>query len=171
MAKKKKEAVKAYSGKVIGHFDGGCYPNPGTGSCGLYIYKDTEDKPELLAEKFYIGPVIGLVSCTNNTAEYVALTTLLLRANNLGIKLDIVRGDSQLIVKQVLGEYAATDITLAIMCKVARYYLGDITLEWVPRKDNAKADALATEARQMKAPRLTLNSQEWWCNVLRHYRK
>jgi len=52
---------------------------------------------------FTLGRFIG--RHTNNVAEYTALITGLEEALRLGVRKLIVRGDSQLVIKQMLGEY------------------------------------------------------------------
>ncbi|HEX2128905.1 MAG TPA: reverse transcriptase-like protein, partial [Solirubrobacterales bacterium] len=91
--------------------------------------------------------VIG--HATNNVAEYRALLLGIERARALGASEVELIGDSELIVKQVKGEYRVKDAGLGdLHAEVARA-LADFdrwTIRHVRRADNAAADALVNEA-------------------------
>jgi ribonuclease HI len=78
-------------------FDGGSRGNPGPAGIGVVVA--AADGTPLVT----LGRFIG--RATNNVAEYRALITGLLEAKKLGAKKIVVRGDSELIIKQMLGEY------------------------------------------------------------------
>src|SRR5215468_4172198 len=78
-------------------FDGGSRGNPGPAGIGVVIR--AADKTTLVT----LGRFIGIA--TNNVAEYRALITGLQEAKKLGAKRVVIRGDSELIVKQMRGEY------------------------------------------------------------------
>src|SRR5437762_1736036 len=78
-------------------FDGGSRGNPGPAGIGVVVR--TADGTPLVT----LGRFLG--KCTNNVAEYRALITALEEAKRLGAKNILVRGDSELIIKQMRGEY------------------------------------------------------------------
>src|SRR5687767_2842806 len=78
-------------------FDGGSRGNPGPAGIGVVVR--AADRTPLVT----LGRFIG--RATNNVAEYRALITALEQAKKLGAKRVQVRGDSELIIKQIKGEY------------------------------------------------------------------
>jgi ribonuclease HI/dUTPase len=80
------------------YFDGCSKGNPGIGGAGAIIY---DNNYNIVYEKsIYVGKEI-----TNNRAEYYGLITGLQAANDLGIKNLVIKGDSLLVIKQMIGEY------------------------------------------------------------------
>jgi ribonuclease HI len=93
--------------------------------------------------------------CTNNIAEYEALVLGLKLVKKVGAKPIMVRGDSELIIKQIKGEYEKKHPRLrsyrnvvldAIQCFI------EIDLQVMPRGQNILADGLATSAATCKIP-------------------
>jgi ribonuclease HI len=86
---------------------------------------------------------------TNNVAEYRALLLGLDRARALGVRdLEIVN-DSQLIARQLTGEYRVKKEDLRLLHDQARQALGAFarwSIQSVPREQNEVADALVNEA-------------------------
>src|SRR5918999_2091124 len=78
-------------------FDGGSRGNPGPAGIGAVVR--AEDGTPLVT----LGRFIG--RATNNVAEYKALIAALQKARELGAKRVTIRGDSELVVKQMRGEY------------------------------------------------------------------
>src|SRR5205814_7292366 len=78
-------------------FDGGSRGNPGPAGIGVVLR--AEDGTPLVT----LGRFIG--KATNNVAEYRALIAALEKAKELGARRIIVRGDSELIIRQMNGEY------------------------------------------------------------------
>src|SRR5437016_5897019 len=78
-------------------FDGGSRGNPGPAGIGVVLR--AQDGTPLVT----LGRFIG--RATNNVAEYRALIAGLEKAKELGAKKILVRGDSELIVRQMLGQY------------------------------------------------------------------
>src|SRR5688572_9225775 len=78
-------------------FDGGSRGNPGPAGIGIVIR--AQDGTPLVTLGKYIG------RATNNVAEYKALITALQEAKKLGAKKIVIRGDSELIIRQMLGQY------------------------------------------------------------------
>ena len=127
--------------KVIIYTDGGARNNPGPAGAGVVIV-DGGKKTEM---KKFLG------SQTNNWAEYEALILALTEAKKRGFaKREIeVRMDSELIVKQMRGEYKVKDKQLKLQHGRVRELLADFPVTrfvHVPREENAEADALVNEA-------------------------
>src|SRR5688572_14475161 len=85
-------------------FDGGSRGNPGPAGIGVVIR--AEDGTALVT----LGRFIG--RATNNVAEYRGLITAMQEALKLGAKKVIIRGDSELIVRQMLGQYRVKNADL-----------------------------------------------------------
>lgn len=121
--------------------DGGARGNPGPAAIAAVV---ATPEGEVLEE---IGETIG--PATNNVAEYRALLLGIERAQALGaIELDLV-GDSELIVRQVKGEYKVKDPTLRELHAQVRAALGGFdrwSIRHVRREHNAEADRLVNEA-------------------------
>lgn len=83
--------------------DGGARGNPGPGAIGILIRKDGEI---LLKYSEFIGERV-----TNNIAEYKALIKALELSLKFGKEVTFIL-DSELVVKQLLGEYKVKDIKL-----------------------------------------------------------
>ncbi|AFO56314.1 MULTISPECIES: ribonuclease HI [Natrinema] len=127
-------------GRAHVYFDGGSRGNPGPAAIGWVIV--TGDG--IVAED---GETIG--TSTNNQAEYEALIAGLEAARDYGYDEVHVRGDSELIVKQVRGEYDTNDPDLREKRVTVRELLrafDEWTLEYVPREVNDRADGLVNEA-------------------------
>src|SRR5512133_3421044 len=78
-------------------FDGGSRGNPGPAGIGCVVR--AADGTPLVTLGRYIG------KATNNVAEYNALITAMQKAKELGAKRVQIRGDSELVVRQMNGEY------------------------------------------------------------------
>ena len=127
-------------GRAHVYFDGACRGNPGPSAVGWVIV--TGDG--IAAEG---SETIG--RATNNQAEYEALTRALEAAADFGFDEVVVKGDSQLIVKQVRGEWDANDPELREKRVRVRELLegfDEWSLDHVPREINSRADELANEA-------------------------
>jgi len=132
--------VREGGGRAHVYFDGASRGNPGPGAVGWCLV--TSDG--VVAEG---GERIGRV--TNNQAEYAALIRALEAADEYGFDEIDVRGDSELIVRQVRGEWDANDPELRERRVRARELLERFdrwSIGHVPREINARADDLANEA-------------------------
>jgi ribonuclease HI len=127
--------------KVVVHVDGGARGNPGPAAIGAVLAAADGAPLEQHAE------TIG--ETTNNVAEYRALLLGLERARSLGATEVEVIGDSELIAKQVNGQYKVKHEGLKALHAEALRALGGFT-RWsvrnVPRAQNAAADALVNAA-------------------------
>ena len=86
---------------------------------------------------------------TNNIAEWSALIEGLKMARAHGCKELEVRGDSQLIIKQITGRYRVKSenlIPLYDEAKILSASFGKISFKWVKRDNNALTDALSNRA-------------------------
>lgn len=124
------------------YIDGSCKGN-GTdraiGGIGIISYKD--------GVKYGSMQLRLLDSVTNNEAEYSALIQALVLFLGFEEKI-IIKSDSQLIVNQVNGKWRVKQDHLKGLCKACREGMknfSNITLEWIPRAENAEADKLAQE--------------------------
>jgi ribonuclease HI len=121
--------------------DGGARGNPGPAAYGYVL--EAEDGSVLAAH----GEAIG--TATNNVAEYKALLAGLEKALELGVdELEIV-SDSELLVKQMRGEYKVRKATLRELSTQAVELadeLRSVTYTAVRREDNELADQLVNEA-------------------------
>lgn len=127
-------------GRAHVYFDGASRGNPGPAAIGWVVV--TSDG--VVAEG---GERIG--ETTNNRAEYEALVRALEVATDYGFDEVDVRGDSELIVKQVRGEYDASDPGLReyrVRVRELLASVGEWSLSHVPREINDRADQLANEA-------------------------
>jgi len=127
--------------KVVVHVDGGARGNPGPAAIGVVV--SAEDGTVLERHAETIG------EATNNVAEYRALLAGLERARALGAEAVEVVNDSELVAKQVNGEYRVRHPAMRPLHAAAQEALAGFarwTVRSVPRVDNAEADALVNAA-------------------------
>lgn len=121
-------------------FDGGSRGNPGIAGYGFVLLRGMEK----------IGEGYGYLDrATNNEAEYMGLLSGLRYAQKLGIHNLDVEGDSLLVVKQMLGEYAVKALNLKPLhheAQVLSKHFQKFSIQYIPRNDNALADQLANIA-------------------------
>ena len=125
------------------YFDGGSNNNPGISGAGSVIYD--EDNVEIWAGSYYVGD-----SETNNTAEYYGLIKGLEYARDHNITDLCVKGDSALIINQVLGTYKVKSPHLKILHTQVMELVSEfnsITFGHVLRKYNKRADELSRLGR------------------------
>lgn len=129
------------------HADGGSRGNPGPAGAGAMI-RDEHGYAVASVSQF-------LGTRTNNFAEYEAVIlafgtlTKLVPAAKCGKTEVVVKMDSELVVKQMRGEYKVKNKTLkeqqARLAHVAAAF-GSVSFTHVPRSENSDADFLANEA-------------------------
>jgi ribonuclease HI len=121
--------------------DGGARGNPGPAAFAYVLEDDTGD---VLAAH---GETIGVA--TNNVAEYRGLVAGLAKAVELGVSEAEVVSDSELLVKQMRGEYKVKNEALRELsteaARIARR-LGRVEYRHVRREENELADRLVNEA-------------------------
>jgi ribonuclease HI len=137
--------------KLVVHVDGGARGNPGPAAAACVVA--TADGRALAEDAVLLGRT------TNNVAEYRALLLGLQRARELGADDVEVIGDSELIAKQVLGQYKVKNDALRSLHREATAALRAFdhwSIRTVPREQNADADALVNVAldQQRDAGRL-----------------
>jgi ribonuclease HI len=128
-------------------FDGCCKGNPGKGGAGAVIYKNGT---EIWAQAIYVGDM-----CTNNISEYVGLILGLQQAKNMNIKTLFVKGDSQLVIKQMKGEYKVSSPNIMDPhndAKSIAKFFDKIEFQHVYRTFNKRADELSNFGLNYKTP-------------------
>jgi len=118
--------------------DGAARGNPGPAGIGALL--KTPSGEVLSADSAYLG------QATNNVAEYKALLLGLERALALGVKRIEVRADSELLIKQIKGQYRVRNAGLRPLYEAALKLLArfeSTALTHVRREHNVEADRLA----------------------------
>jgi ribonuclease HI len=126
--------------------DGGARGNPGPAGVGVVLIDDSG--AELDRANAYIGET------TNNVAEYRAVLLGLDRARALGVRDLEVVNDSELVARQLTGEYRVKNEQLRLLHAQAVQALGEFerwSIRSVPRAKNEVADALVNEAIDARA--------------------
>ena len=121
-------------------FDGCSKGNPGRAGAGAVLY---EGSREIWADAKYVGD-----KETNNVAEYTGLIMGLHEARRRNISRLLVRGDSELIIKQMNGQYAVKSENIRHYHQAAKDLAAQfkwIEFRHVYRKDNARADELSNK--------------------------
>ena len=133
--------------RVVVHVDGGARGNPGPAGIGVVV--TGEHGEELARANDFIGVA------TNNEAEYHALLLGLARASQLGAREVEVVNDSQLVARQITGEYRVKKADLKPLHARALAALRGFE-RWhvrsVPREQNEVADELVNDAIDAGGP-------------------
>lgn len=114
--------------------DGASSGNPGDAGIGVVIYENGK----LIAK---IGRYIG--KTTNNIAEYTAVLEAVKYLSRKGIKEAEVRCDSQLLVRQMTGEYKIKDKNIKRIVSQVNNYRIKLKYIYIPRERNREADRIA----------------------------
>jgi ribonuclease HI len=135
------------------HFDGACEAAPGG---GLATYGFVVEGEELDHQESGLAVPPWTERATNNVAEYTAairaLEYLRSHAYNGGV---LIAGDSQLVVRQMLGDYQVrADHLKAYHDHLEALAAGftEVRWTWVPREQNQRADELSKEALELERP-------------------
>ncbi len=126
--------------RIVINVDGGSRGNPGPAAVAAVA---TDGEGGLLTDR---AETIG--ETTNNVAEYKALLLGIELARELGAEDTEFVGDSELIVRQVSGEYKVKKADLKPLHQAALSALAELpkwSIRSVPRELNAEADALVNE--------------------------
>lgn len=135
--------------KLIVNVDGGARGNPGPAAVGVVV---RDESGEILST---VSATIG--EATNNVAEYRALLAGIEQATQLGADRIELRGDSELVVRQVKGEYKVKNAGIK---PLHAEVLGSLeafdewAIEHVRREDNSEADTLVNDALDGREPSL-----------------
>lgn len=131
------------------HIDGGSRGNPGEAGFGVFV---TAPDGAVVAELYgYLG------RATNNVAEYQALIHALSYSRKRGFRRLRLFSDSELVVRQVNGEYKVKHPDMIPLHREAKRLMGGfeaVSLDHVRREQNREADRLANQALDEKASRL-----------------
>jgi ribonuclease HI len=136
-----RDGVPSRLGRLVVNVDGGARGNPGPAAIAAVL---REPGGELIDER---GETIG--RATNNVAEYKALLLGIELAAAQGASEVELVGDSELIVRQVKGEYKVKDATMKELHAQVKRALSDFdnwSIRHVRREHNAEADRLVNEA-------------------------
>lgn len=127
--------------KVIVYTDGASRGNPGPASFGFVI---TDVDGNILVEG-----AEKLGDQTNNYAEYMGMLVALNVCEKAGAKEVLVRADSQLMIRQMTGEYKVKAEGIIPLHQKAKTLVAAFTkvgFEHIPREKNKEADKLANQA-------------------------
>lgn len=127
--------------KLVVHVDGGARGNPGPAAAAAVL---RDEKGQVVDEATEL-----LGTTTNNVAEYRGLLLGLRRARELGADEVEVLNDSELVARQVTGEYKVKHPAMRPLHAEARAALAAFqgwSIRSVPRAQNADADALVNQA-------------------------
>ena len=126
--------------RVVVHVDGGARGNPGPAAAAAVA--STPDGEVLTERKEFIG------TATNNVAEYRALLLGLALARDLGAREVEVASDSELVARQIGGEYKVKHAGLKPLYLEATHALREFdrwSVRAVRREGNVRADELVNE--------------------------
>ena len=127
-------------GNLLIQIDGASKGNPGPAGIGVILISDSGEVHE-------ISEYVGVA--TNNVAEYLALLTALEEALIRGVKRLAIQTDSELLAKQINREYNVKSQNLRFLFRRARRLMAgfeEVTVSYIPREQNTRADMLAQEA-------------------------
>ena len=131
---------------ITAYIDGGSRGNPGPAGYGVQI---VDGDGTVIAELHE-----SLGTATNNVAEYNGLLAALAWAVDRGLTRLHVRSDSELLVRQMRGQYRVKNAGLQPLYQDARALvarIGHVTFEHVRREQNREADRLANLAMDAAA--------------------
>ena len=133
--------------KAVVHIDGGSRGNPGDSAFGVFA-RDGESRPVAAFGRF-------LGTMTNNEAEYSGLLAALEWAREADVQELHVMSDSQLMVRQMKGQYRVKSPNLKPLFEDAKRRAGEFprfVIEHVRREGNVDADRLANLAMDARGP-------------------
>ncbi len=124
---------------LIIYTDGACFGNPGPMGIGVVVYKG---KTKIMEISEYVG------EGTNNRAEYLALIRALEIAKEMKEEEVLIRTDSQLIERQIKGEYKVKNQGLKPLKAKADKLISEmkVKVEHITREKNEEADELSKRA-------------------------
>lgn len=127
--------------EVIAHIDGGSRGNPGPAAYAVVI--DRADGTRMASLSKYLGYT------TNNVAEYQGLLAALTYALEQDYRYLKIISDSELLTRQINGQYKVRNPNLMVLYDRARSMIGRLEsfrIEHVRREHNREADRLANQA-------------------------
>ncbi|MFB0554832.1 MAG: phosphoribosylglycinamide formyltransferase [Phycisphaerae bacterium] len=129
------------SDKIIAHIDGASRGNPGPAAAGFALTDSAGT--QLQAKAFFLG------QATNNIAEYSSLIKALEAAKQIGAEQLTVFSDSELLVKQINGQYKVKSEQIRPLFRQAINLLGEFKtwkVRHIAREKNKEADRLVNQA-------------------------
>jgi ribonuclease HI len=126
--------------------DGASQGNPGYAGVGVVVIDARGNKVNEISQ--YIG------QASNNVAEYTALIIGLSEAASMKAKKVVLKTDSELIVKQLNGQYKVKSDNIKVLYIIASHLkrlFDDLTIKHIPRELNQAADNLASKAASRRA--------------------
>ncbi|MBL7134596.1 MAG: ribonuclease HI family protein [Phycisphaerae bacterium] len=138
--------MKKDSLRLVVHVDGGAHGNPGPAGAGVVVQAG-DDGTVLYEGAVFIG------RATNNVAEYHGLLAGLAAARRLNADQVEIASDSQLMVRQMTGQYRVKNAALKRLFEQARKLVGqfdECSFRHIPREENAQADALTKQAINLR---------------------
>jgi ribonuclease HI len=137
---RKIQPVQILSDYVL-KFDGCSKGNPGIAGAGAVIYKDDE---EIWCDCKFLGNKI-----TNNESEYEGLLLGLIQSKKMDIQNLLIQGDSQLVIKQMKGEFKVKSPNLILLhetCMELTKTISVVNFQHIYRQHNIRADELSNIA-------------------------
>jgi ribonuclease HI len=132
------------SKKLRIYIDGGARGNPGPAGIGVLILNEKNEKVKEVSK--YLGPM------TNNAAEYHALIQALKEAKDLGAEEITLNMDSELVAKQIKGEFRVKNDNIRTLFDEAVELINGfrkIEVKHIDRSLNKEADRLANKAMNL----------------------
>ncbi len=132
--------------KVTIFADGGSRGNPGPAAVGAVLFDSKGNKIREVSKSIGVG--------TNNVAEYLGAIFGLQEALILKAKTVTLNLDSQLVARQLKGEYKVKDQTLKKFCQIAlNLFKGfdKVDIKEIPREENKEADSLVNQALNIES--------------------
>ena len=132
--------------KIIAYIDGGSRGNPGPAASGFCL-KDISGTP-LQAKAFFLG------KATNNVAEYTAFVKALEAAGEIGARELMLFSDSELLVRQINGQYKVKSELILPLYRRAKTLLENFDkwkVQHITRDKNKQADKLVNQALDLKS--------------------
>jgi formyltetrahydrofolate-dependent phosphoribosylglycinamide formyltransferase len=133
------------SDKIIAYIDGGSRGNPGPAAAGFTLTDSAGI--QLQAKAFFLG------QATNNVAEYTSLVKALEAAKQIDAEQLTVFSDSELLVRQINGQYKVKSEQIRPSFRQAVSLLGEFKnwqVRYIPREKNEQADKLVNQALNLE---------------------
>jgi len=137
--------VEALAEEITAYTDGGSRGNPGPGAAG-FVLIDTSGS-RLQAKAFFLGRT------TNNVAEYTAIIKALEAAKQMGGKRVTVFSDSELLVRQLNGQYKVKSEQIRPLYRQASALIDEFEgcrVRHIAREKNKEADKLVNQALNLE---------------------
>ena len=146
--------------EIIAYIDGASRGNPGPAAAGFTLADSAGT--QLQAKAFFLG------RATNNIAEYTSLVKALEAAKKIGTEQLVVFSDSELLVRQINGQYKVKSEQIRPLFRQAVNLLGEFKnwkVRHIPREKNEQADELVNQALNLGSdienePELAVQNQK-----------